>query len=201
MATNDISWHPHPEDYVRARDWARDLLSRDDWVILDTETTGVGPDAEAVQIAVVSRHGHVLLNVLLRPTEEIPREATLIHGITDEMVARALRFRDVWLPLVTVVGYAGGHVVAYNAEFEARILDQTARLHQLGDISPSFTWSCCMERYAAYVGDWSDYHGSYRYHKLPRDARRRAHDAAADCLATLDLIHLMATSQAVGSQT
>jgi DNA polymerase-3 subunit epsilon len=34
--------------------WARELLTRTDWVLLDTETTGLDADAQIVQLAVVS---------------------------------------------------------------------------------------------------------------------------------------------------
>jgi len=47
-----------------------------------------------------------------------------------------------------------------------------------------------MNAYAAYVGEWSDYWGSFRYQKLQGD-----HSAAGDCLATLDLVRLMANAR------
>lgn len=45
--------------------WAIDIVGRDDVVYLDTETTGLGPDAEIVDIAVVDQAGRVLLNSLV----------------------------------------------------------------------------------------------------------------------------------------
>ena len=55
-------------------DWAQALL-RDPsrWVMLDTETTGLGEADEIVQIAVISPSGETLINSLLRPSKPIPR--------------------------------------------------------------------------------------------------------------------------------
>jgi DNA polymerase III alpha subunit (gram-positive type) len=70
-------------DRVHAVKWARQQLALDNWVILDTETTGLY-DAEIVEIAVVDPLGEALLNTLVKPTIPIPTEVIEIHGITDE---------------------------------------------------------------------------------------------------------------------
>lgn len=184
-------WHPYPDDRRRAHSWARDLVSRRDWVVLDTETTGLGPEAEAVQISVVTPDGALVFGTLLRPAKSIPAEATEVHGITDEKVAHAPTFAAVRDRLDELLwGYL---VVAYNAEYDRRILEQTARLHGVEPLN--LMWSCAMEQYAAYVGDWSEYHGNYRYQKLPRGPKHQAHEGVGDCLATLELIRAMAAGR------
>lgn len=186
------SWHPYPKDFEAAQSWARYLLTQSDWVILDTETTGVDGEAEAVQISVVSPSGELVLNTLVRPTRPISTEATAINGITDAMVATAPSFPEIAGELYRVCHQK--MVVAYNAAFDSRILIQSAKAH--GMTPPvsalSHAWDCAMERYAAYYGDWSDYHQSYRWQKLPRGPEHQAHEAAGDCLATLTLIRRMA---------
>jgi len=183
----DLSGHPHPEDLHRARNWARDLLARQDWVILDTETTGLGSEAETVQIAVIAPDGAVLLNALVKPTRPIPPDATQIHGITDAMVTAALPFRDLHPALRALL--QGRTVVIYNADYDTRILRQTAELAGL-DWRP-ITVECAMLRYAAFVGQWNSYHGNYRWQRLPT-GDHHAHDAVGDCKATLDVIRRMA---------
>ncbi len=186
------SWHPYPKDYEAAQSWARYLLTQTDWVILDTETTGIDGEAEAVQISVISHRGEVLLNTLIRPTKPIPAEATAINGITDAMVATAPTFPEIAAELYRVCHQK--MVVAYNAAFDNRILVQSANAYGMTPPVSNIThaWDCAMERYAAYYGDWSDYHESYRWQKLPRGPQHQAHEAAGDCLATLDLIKRMA---------
>jgi DNA polymerase-3 subunit epsilon len=51
-------------DRVEAVLWAREQLSHNDWVILDTETTGLS-DAEIVEIAIIDRVAAQLLLSLL----------------------------------------------------------------------------------------------------------------------------------------
>lgn len=183
-------WHPYPRDYARAQKWARDLLARTDWVVLDTETTGLDDDAEAVQISVVAPDGAIVFGTLLKPTKPIPAEATRIHGITNEVVATAPVFPDVRDRLAELL--TGVTVVAYNAAFDSRILAQTARTHQVEPLS--LGWSCAMIQYSAFVGDWISFRQEYRYQRLPRGPKYQKHEAAGDCLATLEVIRLMATA-------
>ena len=82
-------------DRVSAVLWATEQLSQNDWVILDTETTGLD-DAEIVEIAIIDRLGEILLHRLIKPTISIPVEVTEIHGISDAMVADAPTFPEVY---------------------------------------------------------------------------------------------------------
>jgi hypothetical protein len=45
-----------------------------------------------------------------------------------------------------------------------------------------------MDWYAGYYGEWSDYHGRYKWQKL-----NGGHSALSDCLAALDLLRDMAS--------
>lgn len=183
-------------DRAAAVEWARELLT-DDFVILDTETTGLETDAEIVQIAVIEKTGAVLLDTLLRPTQPIPTIATSIHGITDAMVETAPTFGQIFDALLMAIG--GKRCVIYNASYDVRLLNQTEQWHQ---IKTDSTWEClgmeawrlmavwddAMQQYAAFVGDWSDWHGGYRYQQLPGGD----HTALGDARATLRLIQRMA---------
>src|SRR6185369_3655551 len=99
--------------------WSRDRLKRDPdtWVILDTETTGLGSDAQVIQIGVINGKGNVLLdNVLVKPTILIPADATAIHHITNEMVQDVPAFPDILPQLREVV--EGKLLVIYNAQYD-----------------------------------------------------------------------------------
>ena len=78
-------------------EWARDLLEKRNFVILDTETTGLsaGHD-EIVQIAVIDCDGTTLLDTYVKPqhperlTERTNgRSASDINGITPDMLTSA----------------------------------------------------------------------------------------------------------------
>jgi DNA polymerase III epsilon subunit-like protein len=161
------------------------------WVILDTETTGLDGLAEVVQIGVLSPTGEPLLDTLVRPTRPIPPDATAIHGITNAAVAAAPSYPLVHPHLEAAL--RGKMVITYNANYDARLLRQTALLHRMPAIAAM--WQCAMERYAAYAGRWSDRHGHFMWQPLPRSGTRRfaTHQALDDCRATLDLIQRMAS--------
>ncbi|MEG5176101.1 exonuclease domain-containing protein [Microcoleus sp. B3-D7] len=83
-------------DRVRAVKWAREqLLAPDEWLILDTQTTGFD-NAEIVGIAVINSLGEALLNTLVRPATSIPAEVTDIHEIKDEDVKNAPIFPEIY---------------------------------------------------------------------------------------------------------
>lgn len=192
-------------DRAAAVEWARALLARQDWCILDSETTGLSIWSEVVQLAVIDPAGEVLLDTLVKPVRAIDPGASAIHSITAETVADAPGFERVLPRLRHAV--RGRTVVVYNADFDTRMLFQSMHLalpdmnalddprHMIArqsDGQPTRfgaeAWECAMLQYAAYVGDYSSYHGNYRYQKLPGGD----HTALGDARATLRLIQRMA---------
>jgi DNA polymerase III subunit epsilon len=181
-----------PSDRAAAAHWARQLLA-DDFVILDTETTGLGVFDQVVQIAVIDKAGERLLDTLVKPTRPIPQIATGIHGITDAMVKDAPGFGAIYSALLMAIG--GKRVAIYNKTFDVEQLHQSDQLYQLeGD--PAWTplgqdgwrglavWEDVMIPYSDWVGDYSEYHGNYRWQKLPGGDHTALGDARA-CLATI----------------
>lgn len=177
------------EAHDSATEWARALLARDPstWVILDTETTGLRYNDEVIQIGMIDGAGNVLIeNQLVKPTCPISIEARQVHGIFPVHVENAPSFADVLPHLRAAV--AGKLLVIYNAEFDLRMLEQSARAHgqDLGLKMEMHT--CAMKTYALWYGDWNDYHQSFRWQRLPGGD----HSALGDCRSALELIRKMA---------
>lgn len=124
-------------------------------VVLDTETTGLEPYAEACDIAVVNAiSGAVLFSSLIRPTVEVGAKAAAVHGISYAMTANAPNFSSIWPALRAAV--LGKVIVTYNAEFDRRILLATARGVGCGEAVAFFesaAWFCCMLAFAG-GGRW-----------------------------------------------
>ncbi len=176
------------KDRSDAAQWAADVLSRRDWVILDTETTGLDGSAEIVQIAILDHTGATLLDTLVKPTTPISAGASRVHGITDATVANAPSWAEVREQVHAAI--AGKIVLIYNAAYDTRLIQQSDRACGI-TLKASFDHACVMEMYAQWAGDWNDYYGSYRWQKLPSGD----HSARGDCLATLKVLREMAGSQ------
>lgn len=138
-------------------------------LFLDTETTGLDDRAEIVEIAVIDSEGAVLVESLVRPTRKIPGDAIRIHGITDDMVADA----PTWLELFPLLEQilTGRLVGIYNAEFDLRMLSQSHLAHNRFFPRDLFQNFCIMKLYAKYYGA-PGYYGSPRWQKLEEAARQ-----------------------------
>lgn len=178
-----------------AQEWIHE-----DYLYLDTETTGLGEDAEIVEICVIDSHGSILLNTLVKPTKPIPAEATAIHGITNEMVSYAPAWTDLCGAIEELFRRFG--FVIYNADYDLRIIRQTYALH--GRASDGAPWQlaahsvCAMKLYAEYRGEPGKYSG-YKWHKLVDAAahegvkvEEQAHRALADCRMTAGIVNAVA---------
>ena len=186
--------HFHPAHRRQAIQWARNLIAHN-FYVLDTETTGLGPTDEIVQIAIIDGQGTAVLNQLIKPTVPIPHVASAIHGLSDSDVASAPSFKDIYIRLSTLL--AGQVVIAYNMDFDWRMLQQTSARYRLPDVRTGKR-DCAMKQYAKYKGVRRSKGRNYVWHKLGNAVAQeglqitRAHDALDDARMTLSLINKMA---------
>ncbi len=157
-------------------------------VFLDTETTGLDPAAEIIEICVMDHSGAILVDTLVKPVRPIPIDATLIHGITNQMVQMAPSWPDVW-PLVQSA-ILGRYIGIYNADFDLRMVKQTHLYHRIAWDFPSQRVFDVMKIYSEYLGNsrWVslDVAGRQSGISLPNSHRARAD---TDLLRTL-FLHL-----------
>jgi DNA polymerase III epsilon subunit-like protein len=165
-------------------------------VYLDTETTGIGPYDEIVDICIVDHDGQVLLDTLVKPTFRIPTDAAAIHGISNEMVANAPEWLDVWDEVRGIL--EGRHVGVYNADFDTRLIDQTNQVHNIAWRFPKERAFCIMKLYATFYGAWNRRFRSYRWQKLGNAGAQcgidipNSHRAKDDTLLARAVLHYMA---------
>lgn len=172
------------------------VVKSDNFVILDTETTGL-ETGEIVEIAIIDNHGKTLLQSLVKPVNGIPDDAVAVHKITNEMVAHAPIFPEIAPRMLKAI--AGKTVIAWNAVYDRKMLHKSAEASQIDKIDwkELNNWICAMEAYAEFKGDWDNYHQSYRWHKLNNAAWNchvkieDAHRALGDCLTTLGVVRYM----------
>ena len=171
-----------------------DLLAWD-FLVLDTETTGLKDWDEICQIGIIDCAGTVRLDQLVQPQRKIAKEATKIHGISDEMVAEAPSWKQVRERVINII--SGQHIIVYNAIYDRRMMHQSDRAQSLSEIEYKHLakFSCAMIPFAEIYGEWNDYRGNYRWQTLttalgyygltkPLDA----HTALTDCRSTLAVL-------------
>lgn len=186
-----------PDDGDRSLEAFKRMIQRGNYVVLDTETTGL-ERGEIVQIAVIDPTGNVLLDTLVKPVGRIPADAYAIHGISDADVASAPSWANVSAMLQQIL--TGKDVVIYNAVYDRKMMHQSAEAAGL----PKVDWKqfarfwCAMEAFAEVFGDYNSYRQSYRWQKLTTAAAYydlptlNAHSALGDCLMTLAVCKRMA---------
>lgn len=172
-----------------------DIIRSGDYLILDTETTGLHSGSEICQIAIINSSGAVLLDTLVKPVHPIPAEATAIHGITNEMVADA----PMWQYLTVRNLIQNKNVIIYNADYDVTMLYRST---QAVTMTP-FEWNyfakfyCAMETFARIYGDWNARYKSFKWQKLATACAyygipiTKAHGALEDCLSTLAVCKAM----------
>ncbi len=166
------------------------LLDREDVLILDTETTGLKPHHEVVEVAVINTRGEVRFSELIRPTVEVEAAAMRIHGITNEMLADKPGYDQVHDRLMQVL-HSASAVCAWNAPFDQRLLEQSATKYGL--VLPRIRWRDL-------VSDHRSLCPHYTSHRLLDVAQRRGvaevqdHRALGDCWITLAVLRAQVQS-------
>jgi DNA polymerase III epsilon subunit-like protein len=162
---------------------------------IDTETTGLGPDARVVEVAVIHTDWHSLPRVAysarVNPGRPIEAGATAIHGITDADVADAPTFATILPELLAAID--GRVVSAYNAPYDYGRLRYELDIAGEADPAAALRWPWV----DAYVLRKARPRGVYNGNKLPEVCAELgctldAHGAAGDAMAlALALPHVV----------
>jgi DNA polymerase III subunit epsilon len=143
----------------------------DDYLVFDTETTGLDNNAQVIQVAAVNLRGETLFNQRVKPTVDISAGAQKVHGIDMSDLLNEKTWRHIAIPWEEAI--AGKTMIAYNAPFDVRLLDQTyASIHAT---RPKFRGLCAMDLCTKYYGERRKLQGG-------------DHTAVGDCIATIQML-------------
>ena len=176
---------------------------KSNYVVIDTETTGLTENAEIIEIAIVNMRGEVLLNTLVKPTQPIPPEVTDINHITDEMVADAPTWTEVYSRVKNII--AGRKWLAWNSSFNARMMVQSClKTGFLDGMKPDAVASVIRDIemnhidakaiYDQWYGEFDKKRKGFKRQRLTTAAERHgieiggAHRALADCMMVLGVL-------------
>lgn len=159
-------------------------------IFLDFETTGVEITTDRIcQIAIIKTIGGKKVeqkNILINPTIPIPKEATEVHGITDEMVADKPKFKQIaksFYDYLHGCDLAGYNIVGFDIPL---LVEELLRC----DVEPDFSDARFIEIMYIYKKLYprtlSECYKQYTGRELDG-----AHDALVDTSATIDIFNKM----------
>lgn len=177
-------------DYNNAVELSKSIISnKGNYLILDTETTGLGENDVIIQIGIVDLDGNTKFDSLVRPTKRkrISSDATWIHGYKMADLKNSPTMAELWLQINEIT--SGKELLIFNASFDERLLDQTCAHDNIRPLRNKVR--CLMTMCSYFNGEWNHKYGNYRYPKLEGGD----HSATGDCNAALSLLNLMANSR------
>jgi hypothetical protein len=182
---------------VKAIEWSREMLENknkdgSNWIILDTQVTVYGPDAEPIQIAVIDGDGNTLFSSNILPVGEITPELSNKHGLTkkDLKEEEAPTYAKIHQKLWEILGQYSLMLV-YGEQTTLGSLYNAHRLHKLPSSDKEILVYDVMQKYAEYWGEWDVRNKRYQWQHLPH----RKRNTVENCGSILDLLKEMAAAK------
>lgn len=175
-------------------EWFKLLMDRD-FIIVDTETTGLKEDDEIIEIGVLGKNGKEIYHSKIKPEKKISYGARATHGVSDEDLKDSPGFFDIYKDLYGIMN--GNNFCGYSAYFDYDMIQYCCIKYDLKEINSSNIFDV-MRQYANYWGEWNDYFQNCKWQKLTNACIQQgievnnSHSAIGDCKLTLELIKKIA---------
>lgn len=167
----------------KIRETYKDIIkNKDQYVILDTETTGLSNDDQIVEIAIIDLDGKELLNTRVYTEAPISPEASYVNGIKNSDLVGKPTIKELNSSIQNIL--KGKTVLIYNDDFDVRMLYQSG---YEGEIE---SW-CMMYLYMDYINSdrWIGLQRAMDYEGVNI---HQDHSAIGDCRCVLELIKAIA---------
>lgn len=178
--------------------------------VIDAETTGFsdgtnGDPAEIIEISVKDLSNKELYHSYVMPVGEISQGAYDTHGLSKKDLANkgARYWSDVMPELRKAVG--DKDIIAYNARFDKRMVDQTCQVHGTENPFENNSWFCASVAANEHLGpNPNSKSGHHRlvdafYTLCPelRNVELNAHTASDDVFMTVAVVNKLIDNRVV----
>lgn len=175
----EIALHNKMSAKLRFKDF---LDSKDKYLILDTETTGLGYDDEIIEIAVIDMQGNELLNSKIYTEVPISSDASYVNGITSADLINMPTIDSLNNDINNL--FKDKTILIYNDSFDVRMLYQSG-------FNGKINTECLMHLYMKYVNSerWVGLQDALSWEGVDIT---QDHSALGDCKCCLELIKKIA---------
>lgn len=164
-------------------------MNRSDVIIIDTETTGLTPYDEILQLSIIDGNGKTLLNELYRPLNHTQwTEAEKVNGITFDMVKDKKCIGEDVERIVSIISKAK-KIVGYNVTFDLNMLVTNLAIFssvqkcEIFDVYRNYKYLASENKLPVLAKHTLKNVSEYFGFKVP--AGEKLHDALTDVKATL----------------
>lgn len=167
-------------------------LRLDKFLIMDTETTGLGDDDEIIELALLNQDGEKLYHNYFYPSKEVEPGAAEINHLTQDVLAKldAVNFVDEADNIIDIIEFSessGIPVLGHNLKFDIKMFNQTCQKYGINvdkDLFEGYKDSMTIAK------EWLK-SASYSLNNLTTligITREEQHNAADDCLMTKEFL-------------
>ena len=163
------------------------LLDINNFVVIDTETTGMTANDEVIELAVVDMDGTVLYDSTFCPITEVNPFAASVNNLTNDCLCSSPKFTDEWDKIKSFIG--NKKILAHNTKFDQRIIKQTLEKYNIDSSVVDSLFADCYDsvNIAKKHLDLQSYSLENIAHSLGIK-RIESHRAADDCIMTLEVL-------------
>lgn len=164
-------------------------LAENDYIILDTETTGFDFEVDdIIELGITDINGNILYDGMLKPDRENSTNAEAVNHISNAELQDKPTILDEWEKIKKAV--AGRKIATYNLDFDKNIMINAAVRHGIPkeEVEQLFENSVCiMQSYIKYT---NGYRASKLQNALTENGIdvKQDHRAVSDCQVTAQLI-------------
>lgn len=165
-------------------------LKSNNYIILDTETTGLASNDEVIELAIVDINGTVLYESIFLPTKVVSPFIRKLTGLHKADFIGKPTFANEWEKIKKIM--TDKIVIGHNVMFDKRLMKQTLDIYGI-DSSCIEKMFCGFVDTVALVKKYLKL-GSYKQEDIANAFcvnNKNAHRAASDCITLLEILKIL----------